>query len=211
MERGRLLFLGGLTEAYHQYELFAPVFRALFAEAGFETDTTTDLAALHGENLARYAAVVNYTTDREISDAQYAALLAFVRAGGGYLGVHCAADTWRNQPDSKRLLGGRFVSHPPQLPVVVEITDAAHPITRGLGSFAVFDELYMLDTEGADWHLLARSPSVGVQPVAWWREEGAGRVFYTSLGHNRETYMEPTCRALLGRAAAWTTCTDAAT
>lgn len=207
----RLLFLGGLTTAYHQYDLFAPVFRALFAEFGFETDATTDLAALNGENLARYAAVVNYTTDRDLGDAQYAALVAFVRAGGGYLGVHCAADTWRNQPDSKRLLGGRFVSHPPQLPVVVEIADLAHPITRGLGSFAVFDELYMLDTEGTDPHLLAQSPSVGLQPVAWWRDEGAGRVFYTSLGHNRETYTEPTFRALLGRAAVWAARGDAAT
>lgn len=204
-EHGRLLVLGGLTAAYHQYEIFAPVFRDLFVAAGFETDTTTDLAALNPENLRRYAAVVNYTTDREIGDRQYTALLAFVRAGGGYLGVHCASDTWRNQPDSKRLLGGWFVMHPPQLDIVVEITGLAHPITRGLGSFLVFDELYVMDTTGADWHLLAQSPSYGVQPVAWVRDEGAGRVFYTALGHNRETYAEPTFRALLTRAALWAT------
>lgn len=205
MEQRRLLVLGGLTTGYHQFDLFAPVFRDLFAEVGFVADTTTDLAALNPENLRRYAAVVNYTTDREIGDREYTALLDFVRAGGGYLGVHCASDTWRNQPDSKRLLGGRFVSHPPQLEIVTEITDLAHPITRGLGSFAVFDELYVMDTAGADWHLLAQSPSYGVQPVAWVRDEGSGRVFYAALGHNRETYTEPTFRTMLGRAALWAT------
>lgn len=208
MEPTRALFLGGLTTEYHQYDIFAPIYRDLFGEAGFGVDTATDLAPLAPDNLARYAAVINYTTARDLTDAQYAALLAFVRAGGGYLGVHCAADTWRNQPDSKRLLGGRFVEHPPQLDIVTEIVDPGHPITQGLGSFLVFDELYMLDTTGTDYHLLAQSPSYGVQPVVWVREEDAGRVFYASLGHNRETYAEPTYRTMLQRAAQWVTRTE---
>jgi len=205
MEQRRLLFLGGLTTAYHQYDLFAPIYRDLFAEVGFAVDTTTDLAALAPGNLAQYAAVINYTTARDITDVQYAALLAFVRAGGGYLGVHCAADTWRNQPDAKRLLGGQFIEHPPQLEIVTEIIDPAHPVTQLLGSFLVFDDLYILDTTGTAFHRLAQSPTYGLQPIAWVRDEGAGRVFYASLGHNRETYTEPTFRALLQRAALWVT------
>ncbi len=205
MDQARLLFLGGLTTAYHQYDLFAPIYRDLFAEVGFAVDATTDLAALTPGNLARYAAVVNYTTARDITEAQYAALLTFVRSGGGYLGVHCAADTWRNQPDAKRLLGGQFIEHPPQLEIVTEVVDPAHPITQSLGSFLVFDELYILDSTGAAFHLLAQSPTYGVQPIAWVRDEGTGRVFYASPGHNRETYAEPTFRTLLQRAALWVT------
>jgi type 1 glutamine amidotransferase len=199
----RLLILGGLTTDYHQFAIFAPIFTALFNEIGLAVDATEDLGTLTPENLNRYAGVVNYTTARDITDDQYAALLDFVRDGGGYIGVHCASDTFRNQPDSKRLLGGRFVDHPPQLDIVGEIVDFAHPITAPLSSFLVHDELYTLDDNPDDYHLLARSPSHGLQPIAWTRDEGAGRVFYLSPGHNAETYAEPTYRRVLQRGAQW--------
>ncbi len=197
------MFLGGMTTEYHQFALFAPIYTALFGETGLALDATEDLGALDDANLRRYAGVVNYTTARDISDAQYVALLRFVRGGGGYIGVHCASDTFRNQPDSKRLLGGRFVEHPPQLDIVGEIVDYAHPITAPLSSFVVHDELYTLDDGPDDYHLLARSPSHGLQPIAWTRTEGLGRVFYLSLGHNAETYAEPTYRRFLQRGAQW--------
>jgi type 1 glutamine amidotransferase len=203
MEGLRLLVLGGLTTDYHQFAIFGPIFIALFNEIGLTADTTEDLGALTPENLRRYAGVVNYTTARDISDDQYAALLGFVQAGGGYIGVHCASDTFRNQPDSKRLLGGRFLDHPPQLDIVGEIVDYAHPITAPLSSFVVHDELYTLDDNPDDYHLLARSPSHGLQPIAWTRDEGAGRVFYLSLGHNVETDAEPTYRRFLQRGTQW--------
>lgn len=199
----RLLVLGGLTTDYHQFAIFAPIFTALFAEIGLTAETSEDLGALTQGNLVRFAGVVNYTTARDISDGQYAALLNFVQAGGGYIGVHCASDTFRNQPDSKRLLGGRFVDHPPQLDIVGEIVDYAHPITAPLSSFLVHDELYTLDDDPDDYHLLARSPSQGLQSIAWTRTEGAGRVFYLSPGHNVETYAEPTYRRFLQRGTQW--------
>lgn len=203
MEVLRLLVLGGLTTDYHQFAIFGPIFIALFNEIGLTADTTEDLDALTPENLARYAGVVNYTTARDITDEQYVALLAFVQHGGGYIGVHCASDTFRNQPDSKRLLGGRFLDHPPQLDIIGEIVDFAHPITAPLSSFMVHDELYTLDDNPDDYHLLARSPSHGLRPIAWTRNEGAGRVFYISLGHNVETYAEPTYRSFLQRGTQW--------
>ncbi len=202
-DKTRLLFLGGQTTEYHQVSIFAPIMAALFAEAGFVVDATDDLNALAAENLRGYAGVVNYTTAREITDGQYGALLDFVRGGGGYIGVHCASDTFRNQPDSKRLLGGWFVEHPPQLDIVVEIADPAHPITGPLSSFTVFDELYTLDNDPTQYHLLARSPSHDLQPVAWTRDEESGRVFYLSIGHNAETYANPLYRRFLQRGAQW--------
>lgn len=199
----QLLFLGGLTAEYHQFPIFAPIMSRLFAEAGFGVDASDDLTVLSERNLTRYAGVVNYTTARDISDEQYTALLGFVRDGGGYVGVHCASDSFRNQPDSKRLLGGWFLEHPPQLDIVIEIADPAHPITGPLSSFTVFDELYTLDDDPTRYHLLARSPSHGLQPVAWTRDEGAGRVFYLSIGHNAETYDNPLYRRFLQRGAQW--------
>jgi len=201
----RLLLIGGQTAEYHQFHIFAPIMTALCGEAGFAVDATEDLALLSPDNLPRYAGVVNYTTARAITDDQYGALVAFVQSGGGYIGVHCASDTFRNQPDSKRLLGGWFVEHPPQLDIVVEIADPAHPITGPLSSFTVFDELYTLDDDPTQYHLLARSPSHGLQPVAWTRDEGAGRVFYLSIGHNAETYENPLYRRFLQRGAQWAT------
>ncbi|MFX6326674.1 ThuA domain-containing protein, partial [Acinetobacter baumannii] len=76
------------------------------------------------------------------------------------------------------------------------IVDAEHPITQGLGTFTVHDELYLFsDYDPARVHLLAQTESFddnnsGPIPIAWTREQGAGRVFYISLGHNPSTLAD---------------------
>jgi cytochrome c len=107
--------------------------RELGAQAGLGVDTTEDASAFSDANLRRYAAVVFLLTTGDVLDeGQQAALERFVRAGGGFAGVHSAADTEYDWPWYGRLVGAYFRSHPHIQRAVVEVTDARHPSTVGL-------------------------------------------------------------------------------
>ncbi len=199
----KLLLLGGPSTAYHAIAEMGPIITKALEPAGFQVDTTEDMDDLNPETLHGYDGVFNYTTDRDITDSQWTALLGFVRGGGAYVGIHNATDTFENNPDALRLIGGHFLTHPPQLDIPVEITDPEHPVTQGVRPFTVFDELYIMEFWPEDFRLLARTPAEGGQPIAWVREEGAGRVFYLSPGHNAAIFDNPDYAKLLRRGTQW--------
>src|SRR5688572_13897757 len=87
---------------------------SLGAANGFSVDSTDDASRFTRKSLARYRAVVFLNTTGDILDArQQAALEAYVRRGGGWVGVHSAADTEHDWPFYGTLLGGGawFLSH----------------------------------------------------------------------------------------------------
>lgn len=198
----RLLLLGGLTTAYHYFGELGPIITRTITPAGYDVICSEDLAVLSEGNLKNYAGVVNFTTGRDLSEDQWAALKGFVLGGGGYIGIHSATDTFKNQPDAIKMMGGSFVTHPAQLDVPVEIV-ASHSITEGVKPFTVHDELYIMEYWPETFTLLAQTPAEGTQPIAWIREEGKGRVFYLSLGHNTEVYDDPNYAKLLRRGVQW--------
>jgi type 1 glutamine amidotransferase len=200
----KLLLLGGLTTAYHYFGELGPVITRTIAPAGFDVICSEDLAVLSEANLKNYAGVVNFTTGRDLSGEQWAALKGFVAGGGGYIGIHNATDTFKNQPEAIRLIGGSFLTHPAQLDVAVRIV-AQHTVTEGVEPFTVHDELYIMETWPETYTLLAQTPAEGTQPIAWVREAGAGRVFYLSLGHNAAVYEDPNYAKLLRRGVQWAT------
>ncbi len=199
------LLLGGMTEKFHQFLINGPAAREILNQNGFQTFLSEDIEVLASPGLAHYDLVVNLTTGRVLDAAQEHGLLTFLRSGRGLVGIHNAADTFKNSAAYIEALGGRFLRHPPQLDIAVEYTDPAHPIVAGLPAFTVHDELYLLEWHPERAHLLAetRSHEDRPVPIAWIRQEGAGRVFYLSLGHNRSTYDDQTFRELLGRGARW--------
>ncbi|HEY3267928.1 MAG TPA: ThuA domain-containing protein [Armatimonadota bacterium] len=201
----RLLLLGGPSTAYHNISEIGPGIVKALAPAGFELVTTEDMDDLNAGNLKQYAGVFNYTTDRDITEPQWQALLAFVRGGGAYIGIHNATDTFENKEEALRLIGGHFITHPAMLDVDVEIVGTEHEITRGVEPFTIFEELYIMEHWPEDYHLLAETHSHDRQPLAWIREEGEGRVFYFSLGHNLHCFDHPQYVKLLGRGAQWAT------
>jgi type 1 glutamine amidotransferase len=95
------------------------------------------------------------------------------------------------------MLGGEFDYHKEQATVQVLVEDAAHPAAEGLGkSFKTHDEIYLFKSfDRADVHMLLaldKHPNTGAPgyyPLAWTRDYGKGRVFYTALGH-REDVLE---------------------
>ncbi len=146
----------------------------------------------------------------ELSEEGRKAITEHVEGGGGLLGLHTASicfDSWAGWGD---VLGADWVwgesYHPPLGPIRVTPTAEDHPITRGLGGFALNDEVYTKlalrdDVRG----LLEARPGDGspAQPLLWARDVGDGRVVYDALGHDVASLVEPTHARILTRAALW--------
>ncbi|MEM7305354.1 MAG: ThuA domain-containing protein [Planctomycetota bacterium] len=181
-----------------------------FVEAAkelFEVTPTQDCGAITADNLARYDAVVFYTTgELPIDDENRAALMDWIRAGGAFGGVHCATDTWYQFAPYMDLIGGAFDGHPWHELVGVRVDDPHHPATRHLGErFEITDEIYQFRSQafrelnGAPLRVLLSLDNDSVDaskgkyawnPLSWTREWGEGRVFYTALGHRPDVWKD---------------------
>lgn len=156
---------------------------------------------MSAEALQQYDAVIFANTTGDLPLPNKQAFLDWIRSGKGFVGMHSAADTFRgHQPLDPyvEMLGAEFKAHGPQVEVDAINQDKECPICRHLPeSWKVFDEIYQFNgfdrskVHGLltlDKHPNNKTP--GDYPVAWCKEYGKGRVFYTSLGH-REDVWDP--------------------
>ncbi|MGA5518030.1 lectin [Streptomyces pseudogriseolus] len=184
--------------------------RDLGAANNFTVDATEDPAAFTTANLARYRAVVFLSTTGDVlGSAQESALEQYMGSGGGYVGVHAAADTEYDWPFYAGLAGALFQSHPAIQPATVEVEDRAHDATAHLGpTWQRTDEWYNYRTNPRTTaHVLASldessysgGSMSGDHPIAWCKDYAGGRAFYTGGGHTEESYADPAFRRhLLG-------------
>ena len=107
--------------------------RALGAEHGFAVDHSEDAAVFGDPQLASYRAVAFLLTTGDVLDAeQQAAFERFIRAGGGYVGIHSACDTEYDWPWYGRLVGAYFRRHPEIQAGTVLVEDRGHASTASL-------------------------------------------------------------------------------
>lgn len=154
---------------------------------------TEDAGAFTAAGLRDVDAVVFLLTSGDVLDAaQERALEHYVRAGGGWVGVHSAADTEHDWPFYGTLLGGaRFASHPAPYRAAVRVDDRRNPATRHLPRrWTRTDEWYDF-TAPPRAHVLLTLTGADAHPVAWWRRVGGGRALYTALGHTVESWADP--------------------
>ena len=167
------------------------------------TKIEEDLSVLVAPNLDPYDMVVFYYTVGEITDPQKNGLLNFVASGKGFVGVHSGADSFRECPEYRAMVGGHFVTHPRYRPYQVSVVDPEHPITKDLTEFMVTDEQYITDYDPRV-HVLCSALWEGkAMPVAWTKGWGKGQVFYLALGHDAHACGHEMFRLLLQRGALW--------
>ena len=175
-------------------------FLKLASDKGIIVDTTEDASAFKEENLKKYKAVVFLCTTGDVLDQyQQASFKRFIQAGGGYMGIHAAADTEYDWWWYGKLVGVYFKSHP-------EIQDAkfkkvkADPLTEGLpDEWLRKDELYNYKKISDDINVLYTLDETSYKggengtthPIVWYHEFDGGRSFYTGLGHTKESYVDP--------------------
>ena len=162
-----------------------------------------DLSALEAPKLDPYDVIVFYYTVGTITNAQKNGLLNFIASGKGFVGIHSAADSFRDCPEYRAMVGGWFVTHPHYRQYQVSVTDPEHPITKGLEEFFVTDEQYILDYDPRVQVLCSALWKGEAMPVAWTKNWGRGRVFYLALGHDPQACQNDNFRLLLERGTLW--------
>jgi len=219
-ERFSVLVVGA-TAGYRHDSIPAAIetIRLLGEESGAYGVTVlpevADLVALSADLLAQHSVVVFASTSGELplDETQKTALLSFIAAGGGFVGVHSATDTFYTWPEYGELTGAYFQEHPWTQEVRVTVEDATHPATQMLPSaLTLTDEIYVFRSDVRArpntqvlLSLDASSVSaVGDFPLAWCSPYGAGRVLYNALGHFNAVWQDPLFRAHLLAAIRWT-------
>ncbi|HEX4982043.1 MAG TPA: ThuA domain-containing protein [Ilumatobacteraceae bacterium] len=176
--------------------------RQLGVANGFGVDATEDAAAFTATQLAGYDAVVFLSTTGDVlGHDQEAAFEDYVRNGGGYVGIHAAADTEHDWAWYGGLVGAYFLSHPEPQDATLLVEDPDHLSTAHLGdTWERFDEWYDFRDNPRDrvHVLLSVDPATVVgsemvddHPVAWCHDYDGGHAWYTALGHTDESWAEP--------------------
>lgn len=157
--------------------------------------------------------IIQHFTMSEITGSQERALLDAVKRGVGLAGWHGGlGDSFRNNTEYQYMVGGQWVAHPGNIiPYTVNIVDREDSITRGLEDFDMRSEQYYMHVD-PNVKVLATTRFSGehdfwieeaVMPVAWKKQYGKGRVFYSSLGHVASDFDVPEALEIMKRGIRW--------
>lgn len=208
LELSALVFTRTAAFRHESIEHAVAFFEDLDPTEGWTITASEDPTLFNDESLSSYDVVAFVNTTGDVLDeAQQGALARYVTAGGGFVGVHAAADTEHDWPWYGDLVGARFVNHP-EVPLEAELRiDSAgadhQSVAHFQETFRFTDEWYnfdrnprgtstvLLTVDEADFTVpnTPPGPSMGPDhPIAWFHSVQRGRAFYTNLGHRPQTW-----------------------
>ena len=206
------------TEGYrHQnIEIGVASFRTLAANKSWKMTTTEDATYFNDKFLSKIDVVVFFNTTGDIlNSSEEIALEGFIKSGGGFLGIHAAADTEYDWPFYQELIAAHFASHPPtQKARLIVHQETNHPAIGHLGNeWSLRDEWYSfkeplkshatLLMEVDDSSLSGKIPLTESHPIAWAHEKYGGRSMYTGIGHTAEQFSDPVYLEHIARSVEW--------
>lgn len=197
----------------HDPDLCASMIRGWLKAEGFEVRIETTTEAFGDPAIHDLSLIIPIYTMSKIEKADALNLCAAVRGGVGLAGHHGGmCDAFRESVDYQFLCGGQWVAHPGNIiDYKVDVTKPDDPIMKGLNSFEHRSEQYYMHVDPAN-EVLATTTFTGehaswidgvVMPVVWKKRYGAGRVFYSSLGHRAYELDVPEIGTLMTRGMLW--------
>lgn len=217
----RVLFLAHSAGFAHSSVPVAKDVVRTLDPARITVDVTDDVTALTRSNLARYDAVLFFTSGELPLDADgKQALVEFIANGKGFAGVHSATDTFYQWPEYGEIIGARFDGHPWVQTVRVDVEDPEHSAVAHLTpSFEITEEIYQfrsftressrvlltLDMRSVDRNAQGVNRTDEDFALAWTRYYNKGRVFYTALGHFDATWRDARFQKLVLGGLLWVT------
>jgi uncharacterized protein (TIGR03437 family) len=220
----RILYVTATYGFRHSDSIDASValFQQLAQQSGaFQIDHTEDVSLLNSTNLRNYDAVYFFTSgELPLTDQQKSDLLDFVSQGKGFGASHSATDSNYNWPEYGELIGGYFDGHPWTQEASVDVEDPQSPLVKHAApSFRFTEEFYQfrafsrdrvrvlltLDTRTVSLSATGVNRTDGDFALAWIRNYGKGRVFYSAFGHFPESFTKEPVRIMLLQALLWLT------
>ena len=198
----------------HEPKQCVDIFEPFLREKGYDVKVSDTLDAyLNRDLMASLDLVVPVWTMGTITGEQEKGLLAAVKAGTGIAGWHGGmGDSFRNNVDYQFMVGGQWVAHPGGVTdYVVNIARKDDLIVKGLKDFTMHSEQYFMHTDPGN-EVLATTTFSGehapwtkgtVMPAVWKRMWGAGRVFYSSVGHVAKDFDVTEAREIVKRGMLW--------
>jgi len=147
-----------------------------------------------------------------ISEEQGSAIRDFVLNGNGFYAYHNSSHISLYSKAYRDVMGGAYIGHPPLRPFKVRVTNADHPVTRGVRDFMVTDEQHYVTCDKDPRHIILRSENVdglryenyGTQAIAGWAYDyGKGRVVFTAPGHTLHALWQPEYLKIQQNAVRW--------
>jgi len=198
----------------HEPKKCVDIFAPFLEEQGYDGEISDTLDAYLDElKMRALDLIVPVWTQGTITREQETGLLEAVKSGVGIAGWHGGmGDSFRNNVNYQFMVGGQWVAHPGGIiDYEVNIINHEDPITRGLEDFRMHSEQYLMHVDPSN-EVLATTTFGGehcpwiegtVMPVVWKRMWGAGRVFYTSLGHVAKDFDVPEAKEIVERGMLW--------
>jgi type 1 glutamine amidotransferase len=206
-----LIVWGGLE--LHEPEAGAHIVRGLLEKSGFAVEVSGDAEALGRADIASFDLVAPQVTGGELSRDASIALCAAVEAGTGLAGFHHAlATSFPGNARFRFLAGCTFATHPGDIiSYRVDPLRTDDPVMAGIGSFEHTSEQYFMHVDPSVEVLATTTFSgdhaswkKGVKmPVVYKSAYGAGRVFYTALGHKPAELEKAEIITILERGLLW--------
>jgi type 1 glutamine amidotransferase len=147
-----------------------------------------------------------------LKESQAVALKNFVEAGNGFYSLHNNSHVSLSSKTYRDVQGGAYIGHPPLRPFKVRVTNANHPITRGIHDFIVNDEQHYVEYDKDKKYILLEAENVdgltyeklGAKSIAGWAYDyGKGRVAFTTPGHTIHVLWVPDYLQLQRNAVKW--------
>jgi type 1 glutamine amidotransferase len=155
------------------------------------------------------------TTGDILNEGEQSAFEAYIKGGGGYVGIHSAADTEYDWPFYGELVGAYFLSHPQIQEATITNEAPKNPLVKMWpAEFKRTDEWYDFRTNPRSKvtvlcsilpgsHEGSKMP--GDHPIVWCHDVDMGRAFYSGFGHTKESYAEKPFREMIYQALRWVT------
>lgn len=198
----------------HQPKETTAIFADFLRQEGYAVTVTDSLdALLDVESLKKQDVLLLCWTMGSISPEQLNGLQEAVKSGVGLAGWHGGlCDAFRGNLAYEMMTGGQFIDHPGGIiDYTVNITQPQDPIVQGLRDFSMRSEQYFMHVDPGN-EVLATTTFGGdmlpwiegtVMPVVWKRRFGAGRIFYSALGHVVGDFDVPECLEIQKRGILW--------
>ncbi|MDH3649679.1 MAG: ThuA domain-containing protein, partial [Saprospiraceae bacterium] len=199
-----LIFSKTASFRHESIESGVEAIKKLGTDLEFEVDATEDASIFNEMQLKDYQVIVFLNTTGDILDgSQQAEMERWIQAGGGFVGVHAAADTEYDWPWYGKLVGAYFNGHPNNPNVrdaTVQRVDHNHASTKHLPEqWARTDEWYNYKDINADINILLNLDESSYEggtngdnhPIAWYHEYDGGLSWYTGGGHTIESFEDP--------------------
>ena len=191
------------TKAYRHKNISDGVYALREIGKGiFVVEQTEDSGVFTSDNLKRFSAVVFFSTTGDVlNKEQQAAFEHYIHSGGGFVGIHAAADTEYDWPWYGQLVGAWFKDHTEVILATVRREDKTHISTIDFpDSWRRADEWYRFRTNPRESvrvlvtvndQDLGKVTMNGDHPISWMHEFEGGRAWYTGMGHTKESFLEP--------------------